>query len=265
MSFEETDKSKQEKFFEYYASASDSDETRQRFEATMSAVLGVIRSDDNQQEVFDVTDVGCGAGTQSLIWALGGHRVSAIDINKDLVELGKERASRAEIDINFLTGSATEIPLPDSSADVVLVPELLEHVPEWELVLDECSRLVRPGGYLYLSTTNRMCPVQYEFELPMYSWYPKKLQRYCEEKARTTRPQWANFADWPAVTWFTPYGLSKSLVERGFSHTYDRFDINRARTEGGAKDMLLSIICHVAPLRWLAHVLTPYTVLVARK
>ena len=75
MSTEEADKSKQEKFFEYYASASESKETRQRFEATMTAVLGVIRHDDNEQEAFDVTDIGCGAGTQSLIWAVDGHRV----------------------------------------------------------------------------------------------------------------------------------------------------------------------------------------------
>lgn len=258
-------KTKQEKFVEYYASASESEATRQRFEATRLAVLGVIRSNNDEKENYDVADVGCGAGTQSLIWASHGNSVSAIDINEDLVEIGRDRAKKAKADINFLVGSATEIPLETSSADIVLVPELLEHVADWESVLAESTRIVRPGGYLYLSTTNRMCPVQYEFELPLYSWYPKAVQRYCEEKARTTKPEWANFADYPAVTWFTPYGLSKYLSNKGFTETFDRFDINFARQDGGIKKSLLSIIRNTPPLLWLAHVATPYTVIVAKK
>ena len=33
--------------------------------------------------------------------------------------------------------------------------EMLEHVPEPELVIEHCARLLKPGGYLFLSTINR--------------------------------------------------------------------------------------------------------------
>jgi 2-polyprenyl-3-methyl-5-hydroxy-6-metoxy-1,4-benzoquinol methylase len=54
--------------------------------------------------------------------------------------------------------------------DVCLLPELLEHVADWQSCLNEAARVLRPGGLLYLSTTNVLCPRQQEFNLPLYSF-----------------------------------------------------------------------------------------------
>jgi SAM-dependent methyltransferase len=43
-------------------------------------------------------------------------------------------------------------PLPDASADIVLSTQVLEHVADPRAYLDECRRLLRPGGRLILST-----------------------------------------------------------------------------------------------------------------
>ena len=72
--------------------------------------------------------------------------------------------------------------------DVCLLPELLEHVADWQSCLKEAPRVLRSGGLLYLSTTNVLRPRQEEFNLPLYSWYPGPLKRYCERLAMTTRP-----------------------------------------------------------------------------
>jgi glycosyltransferase involved in cell wall biosynthesis/SAM-dependent methyltransferase len=44
------------------------------------------------------------------------------------------------------------LPMPDETADVVLSSQVLEHVPDVELHLKECLRVLKPGGLLILST-----------------------------------------------------------------------------------------------------------------
>ena len=154
-----------------------------------------------------VLDVGCGAGALSLLWADAGHRVHGLDVNEPLLSLARERAEREGKSIEFKLGSATQLPWSDRSMDVCMVPELLEHVAEWQTCLREFVRILRPGGVLLLTTSNKLCPVQQEFNLPLYSWYPGPIKRYFERLAVTSRPDLANFAKYPAVHWFSYYGL----------------------------------------------------------
>ncbi len=49
-------------------------------------------------------------------------------------------------------GDALALPLADRSADTVLCNQVLEHVPEPLQVLRETHRVLRPGGYLLLTT-----------------------------------------------------------------------------------------------------------------
>lgn len=44
------------------------------------------------------------------------------------------------------------VPLPDASFDTVMSTQVLEHVTDPDTYLSECSRLLRPGGFLLLST-----------------------------------------------------------------------------------------------------------------
>ena len=148
-------------FFEYYARESLSEETLQRFGIVKGKIERLL-GDDIDRTSLHVLDVGCGAGTQAQMWATDGYRVSAIDINGPLVELGRQRAAEAGLDIAFEVGSADQLPFADASFDVCLVPELLEHVRDWESCLNELERVTRPGGILYLSTTNYLCPRQEE-------------------------------------------------------------------------------------------------------
>lgn len=52
--------------------------------------------------------------------------------------------------IDYVSDIAS-IPVPDSSFDCVLCTEVLEHVPEPVLAIKEFSRLLKLGGYLFLS------------------------------------------------------------------------------------------------------------------
>lgn len=252
-----------DQFFEYYANESATDETVQRFQRLFDMVLRMHAQRGLATSNLDVADIGCGAGTQCMLWAQAGHRVRGLDINEKLVNLGRERSVQRGLEIDFNIGSALDLPFADQSVDVCLVPELLEHVAEWQRCLDECCRIVRPGGTIYLSTSNYLCPRQQEFDLPFYSWYPAPLKRHYEKLSVTTRPELVNHAQYPAVNWFSYYGLRKEFKARGFGTTLDRFDCINTAQMGTLANAVVATARALPPARFLGHVMTPSTTVLA--
>ncbi len=249
-----------EEFLRYYADRHTRPEALRTFLAARDLVLRFVDS----ARLLDVADIGCGAGAQSLVWAALGHRVHGLDVSADLVAVARQRAREAGHDVDFRVGSATDLPWPDASMDVCLALELLEHVADWAACLDEFARVLRRGGVLLLSTTNALCPVQHEFSLPLYSWYPRPLKRRFERLAVTTRPEWVRHAVYPAVNWFTFYGLRAALRDRGL-RAHDRFDVMDTAHKGRLARVVVGAVRRVPALRWLGHVATPYTLVLAIK
>jgi 2-polyprenyl-3-methyl-5-hydroxy-6-metoxy-1,4-benzoquinol methylase len=246
-------------FVAYYARESQSPETIGRFTRVRDRALALLAESGHAGVELDVVDIGCGAGTQALLWAELGHRVRGLDVNAPLINVARARAAERGLAVTFEIGTATALPFDDASADVVLLPELLEHVDDWQRCLDEAARLVRPSGLLYLSTTNVLCPRQQEFELPLYSWYPGPLKRRYERLAVTTRPQIANYAKYPAVHWFSYYGLSRYLRRRGFT-TLDRFDMLARQPQSALRRALVGAVRRVPPLNLAAQMCTGGTI-----
>ncbi len=258
------DSSSDRRFIDYYAKESQSVETTERFARIMARSLQLFSSFGAAKPLLDVVDVGCGAGTQARLWSRAGHRVRAIDINASLVTVAQRRAHDERASVDFCVGSASQLPFATESADVVLIPELLEHVDAWEQCLLEASRVLRRPGLLYLSTTNRLCPKQQEFTLPMYSWYPQSVKKWCEHRAVTTRPEWVEYARYPAINWFTYFGLRDWFELRGF-RTLDRFDVLALGSMSTSRRFVAWMVGRVPGARFLGHVLTEGTTVWAIK
>lgn len=246
------DHSSREEFVTYYAEKSISPTQLQHFRSVRDAILRVLGKRNGTEATYDVVDIGCNAGGQCSVWAEAGHRVHGLDVNEPLLNLARKRAADAGYEIEYRLGSATELPWSDQSMDVCIATELLEHVTDWRGCLSEFGRILRPGGALFLTTTNTICPHQCEFNLPLYSWYPARAKHYFERLAVTERPDLANNAIYPAVNWFTPYGLAQELAQRGFS-SLDRFDIADTSNKSKAARLILKSIRLLPPLRFLAH------------
>jgi 2-polyprenyl-6-hydroxyphenyl methylase/3-demethylubiquinone-9 3-methyltransferase len=240
------------RFVAYFERDGRSSATHRRFERIRARALRLLQ-DGGRTGPFDVVDVGCATGAQALLWAELGHRVLAIDLCPELVTLARREAAARGLGVTFEVASATALPCADASADAVLLPELIEHVPDWEACLAEAVRVLRPGGLLYLSTTNRLCPRQREFSLPLYAWWPSPVKRWCERRATTTHRHWVNFATHPAVNWFSWYQLAAWLRARGFD-PIDRFDMLAREPAGGLRGALLAAMRRVPALRALGHV-----------
>ena len=251
-------------FLAYYEKASLSEATLQRFRTVRDKALSLLAARGRDIAHLRVADIGCGAGTQSMLWAELGHSVLGLDVNAPLMEVARRRAAELGLRIDFRVGTATALPLESSSVDVCLLPELLEHVTDWQTCLREASRSIGTGGLLYLSTTNTLCPLQNEFNLPLYSWYPGFAKHYCERLAVTTRQSIANYATYPAVNWFNFYRLREYLAPLGFEclDRFDMIDLNHVR---GSLRWVVRLMRSLAPARFVGHVLTPGTTLFAVK
>ena len=106
-----------------------------------------------------VVDVACGEGYGSALLAGVAAAVTGIDI--DAGAIAHARASYAAIaNVRFEEGSAAALPLTDSSVDVVVSFETIEHLPREDQprMLAEIARVLGTDGVLVLSAPN---PVEY--------------------------------------------------------------------------------------------------------
>jgi len=104
----------------------------------------------------DVLDVGCGGGILSESMALKGANVTGIDLGKELLDVADLHGLDSGVSVNYQHISVEELAAQKpASFDCVTCMEMLEHVPDPVSIIDACSSLVKPGGYVFLSTLNR--------------------------------------------------------------------------------------------------------------
>lgn len=97
-----------------------------------------------------VLDLGSGAGADVLIAARRvspGGRAIGLDMTQEMLELARKNASDAAVDnVEFLEGYLEDIPLPDTSVDVVLSNCVINLAADKSVVLREAARVLRRGG-----------------------------------------------------------------------------------------------------------------------
>lgn len=111
-------------------------------------ILDFIRSEDQ-----DILDLGCGEGItlERLIKHFPGRNIQGIDILPENVAICETLQLPARL------GDVYALDCQDSSQDVVLFLEVLEHLPEPEIAIREINRILRPGGrVLILFPNDRM-------------------------------------------------------------------------------------------------------------
>lgn len=128
--------------------------------AARDAAIRILRTIGSAAPV--VLDVGCGDG-----WFLDHLAAHARDrtvryVGVDYSEYQLAKAAR--LPYEFHKADLGEgIPLPDASVDVIHAAEVIEHLYDPDLLVDECARVLRPGGHLVVTTPN------------LHAWYNRAL------------------------------------------------------------------------------------------
>ena len=95
---------------------------------------------------MDLLDVACGTGNASIPAAHAGARVTGLDFSPELLEIARERAADAMVEIDFVEGDAQELPFEDESFDRVVSTFGHMFAPDHERTAAEMKRVLRPGG-----------------------------------------------------------------------------------------------------------------------
>ena len=99
-----------------------------------------------------VLDAGCGVGYGSARLAALADTVYALDNAAEAVRNGHAEYP----DVRFIRGDCSRLPFGDNSLDVVAAFEVIEHLEDWEALLREAARVLRPAGTFLVSTPNRI-------------------------------------------------------------------------------------------------------------
>ena len=103
--------------------------------------------------------LGCGGGHLALDIAArrAGAQVTGLDLSAEQVARAAARAKARGLAVQFVQGSALDLPFDSGSFDVVTSVASIKHWPDQARGLRECVRVLRAGGRLVVFEADRGC------------------------------------------------------------------------------------------------------------
>src|SRR5690625_2950723 len=113
----------------------------------------------NVDEGSNILDVCTGTGDWAI--ALAGEtgnsgKVTGLDFSENMLKVAQVKQEENDLkQLEFIHGNAMQLPFPDCSFDYVTIGFGLRNVPDYETVLQEMYRVVKPGGNVVCLETSQ--------------------------------------------------------------------------------------------------------------
>ncbi|GGE56269.1 demethylmenaquinone methyltransferase [Priestia taiwanensis] len=168
----------------------------QRHKSWRKYTMKVMDVQQNQTAL----DVCCGTAdwTIALADAVGKNgKVYGLDFSKNMLSVGEQKVKDLTLSqIELLHGNAMELPFEDNTFDYVTIGFGLRNVPDYEQVLREMARVVKPGGAVVCLETsqptmpgfNQLFRFYFRFIMPLFGkLFAKSYKEYSwlQESAST--------------------------------------------------------------------------------
>lgn len=139
-----------------------------------------------------VVDVGCGEGGNLAFCAARGARVIGVDLDADALATAEQRIGAGEAGAaEFHVAPAEHVPLADGTATRVICTEVLEHVDDPMVVLQELYRIGAPGAIYLIAVPDEVQEtMQKEVAFDYYFAPPNHIRIIGREEL----PQWVTQA-----------------------------------------------------------------------
>ncbi len=135
-----------------------------------------------------VVDVGCGGGILAESMSRLGADVKGIDLAEKSLKVAQLHGLESGIKVDYEAISAESLADRESAQyDVVTCMEMLEHVPDPSATIAACSKMVKPGGWVFFSTINRN-PKSFLFAIIGAEYLLRILPKGTHEYAKFIKP-----------------------------------------------------------------------------
>ena len=111
--------------------------------------LKIILSKTNFNSAVKVLDFGCGTGNYTCaVKKLTNAIVYGVEPSDGM----REKAISKNMNITFLKGDHTGIPVDDNSIDLLYMTDVIHHVPDLRSMFNEFHRVLKPDGFICILT-----------------------------------------------------------------------------------------------------------------
>lgn len=101
----------------------------------------------------NVADIGCGSGFGTHVLSRSADQVVGFEIDADARNFATRVFTNGNIRFDYgnIVGS-----MPDGEYDFITMIDVIEHIQEDSLAVQNCRRLLKPGGKFICSTPNKL-------------------------------------------------------------------------------------------------------------
>ena len=103
-----------------------------------------------------VLDVGCGAGVDLARFAKGGADVTGVDVAQSAIGLAQANFAQQGLHGRFEVANGEQLPFADNSFDLVYAHGVVQYTAQPQRLVDECRRVLKPGGEAVFQVYNRV-------------------------------------------------------------------------------------------------------------
>jgi ubiquinone/menaquinone biosynthesis C-methylase UbiE len=108
-----------------------------------------------------VIDFGCGTGFYTVPLAKIAKRVVGIDVQAKMLKTAESYAEKSNVKVEFYQSDGKNIPLPDSTADLIFLRRVFHELGDKQAVCQELTRLLKQNGRLAImeKTKRSLTPI----------------------------------------------------------------------------------------------------------
>ncbi|MCK5147452.1 class I SAM-dependent methyltransferase [bacterium] len=124
---------------------------------TKDYVLGFLRDHFEKLDELRVLEVGCAEAGLLAVLADEGVEVVGLELSADRVAL----ARKINPQLNVLHGDITDPlinKLFNDTFDLIILRDVIEHIPDRDRAFDEINKILSPGGSVYITFPPRFSP-----------------------------------------------------------------------------------------------------------
>ena len=111
-------------------------------------------NDEKPLKKLNILDIGCGGGLLCEPLNRLGAEITGIDASYDNIQVAKLHSKEMSLNIEYIHSSPENFKL-SNKFDVILNMEVIEHVADTNLFINNCSKLVKKNGIMFVATINK--------------------------------------------------------------------------------------------------------------